>query len=116
MSQEAGPFYDQRDNISNYPAHENADHKKIKQLCEKHINHYVIGHLNDGRIIEGIILNVDNESVTMLVAERDEHAREDDSRQFGRFPGFFRFSPFRVPFPFFRPPFFSPFFFPFFWI
>lgn len=120
MNQEAGQFYDYRDTPNNYPMEENPshhhDHRQIKELCEKHINYYVMGHLKDGRIIEGIILNVDNESVTMLVVEKDEKTREGESRQFGRFPGFFRFSPFRVPFPFFRFPFFTPFLFPFFWI
>ncbi|WP_193437426.1 hypothetical protein [Sporolactobacillus pectinivorans] len=124
MNEEIGQFYDQRNvpsNLTNnYPMAENPghhhDYKKIKGLCQKHLNHYVIGHLTDGRIIEGIILSVDDESVTMLIVEKDQHAREDDSRQFGRFPGFFRFSPFRVPFSFFGPPFFSPFFSPFFWI
>ncbi|GGL41492.1 hypothetical protein [Sporolactobacillus putidus] len=126
MNQEAGQFYDYRDITSNYPTnypmeenpshYHHHDHKQIKDLCEKHINYYVMGHLKDGRVIEGIILSVDHESVTILVVEKDDHIREGDTRQFGRFPGFFRFSPFRVPFPFFRFPFITPFLFPFFFI
>ncbi|MDD9147723.1 MULTISPECIES: hypothetical protein [unclassified Sporolactobacillus] len=130
MNEEAGQFYDYRDVNSNltgnyptnYPMGENTghhhphDHKQIKDLCEKHINYYVMGHLKDGRVIEGIILSVDHEAVTILVAEKDNHKREEeDTRQFGRFPGFARFSPFRVPFPLFGFPFITPFWFPF-WV
>ncbi|WP_010630363.1 hypothetical protein [Sporolactobacillus vineae] len=92
------------------------DHRQLKALAEKYQNHYVTGHLKDGRIIEGIILGADHEAVTLLIVEKNALPRDDDSRQFGRFPGFFRFTPFRFPFPFFAPPFFSPFIFPFFWI
>jgi hypothetical protein len=120
MDQEVGQFYDYRNVSNNYPiqgsSNVNPDNEQIKEASEKYLNHYVTGHLTDGRVIEGIILNVDNESVTILVVEKDETPREDDSRQMGRFPGFFRFRPFRFPFRFFRRPFFTPFIFPFFWI
>jgi Formyltetrahydrofolate hydrolase len=125
MAQDAGQYYDydQRNlpnNPTNYPMQENTamtkENKHLKELGEKYLNHYVTGHLKDGRIIEGIILGVDHESVTILVVEKSTMSRDDDSRQFGRFPGFFRFTPFRFPFPFFGSPFFTPFIFPFFWI
>lgn len=107
-------------NPVNYPMQENTamsqDNRRLKALAEKYQNHYVTGHLKDGRVIEGIILGADHESVTLLVVEKDPMPRDDDSRQFGRFPGFFRFTPFRFPFPFFGSPFFTPFIFPFFWI
>jgi hypothetical protein len=92
------------------------DHRQLKALADKYRNHYVTGHLEDGRIIEGIILGADQEAVTLLVVDKNAMPGDDDSRQFGRFPGFFRFAPYRFPFPFFAPPFFSPFIFPFFWI
>lgn len=120
MDQNANQYYDYRNVPNNYPmqgsSNMSSDNKEIKEISEKYLHHYVIGHLTDGRVIEGVILDVDNDSVTILVVERDETQREDDSRQMGRFPGFFRFTPFRFPFRFFRRPFFFPFIFPFFWI
>jgi hypothetical protein len=120
MNQEESQFYDYRNVSNNYPIQEDAnrdtDNNQMKKMSENYLHHYVTGHMTDGRVIEGIIVDVDDEAVTILVAEKDDHTREEDSRQFGRVPGFFRFRPFRFPFRFFRRPFITPFIFPFFWI
>lgn len=124
MVQESDQFFDQRASSNVHPNTPNNysmegtqqhDHRKIKELAKEHMHHYVIGHLNDGTILEGIIVDVDDEAITILTVDKDALKRaDDDSRQFGRFPGYFGFRPYRFPFPYFRPPFFSPFIFPFF--
>lgn len=123
MYQQYEPVFDQRISppvsqgmVNNHMVMANqqpTDHQ-IKELCKEHLNRYVMGHLKNGTIIEGIIVDVDDESVTLLVVDKD--ASTDGSRQFGRMPGFFGFRPHRFPFGFFRFPFITPFIFPFFFI
>ena len=72
----------------------------------QYMNYHVIGQMSDGSQVEGIIEDVDDEGVTMLVPENIEA----DERQFGGY-GRRRFRRFRrrFPFNFFVFPFFFPF-------
>lgn len=53
----------------------------IKILCRKYMNYHVIGQLSDGSKVDGIIDDMDEESVTMLVPE--EFDGEQENRQYG---------------------------------
>ncbi|MFT8872278.1 MAG: hypothetical protein ABF868_08285 [Sporolactobacillus sp.] len=90
-----------------------APQESIQKLANRYMNQYVMAHSSDGTIVEGIIVETSDQGVTMLVANTK---LAESSRQFGRAPGYFRFAPYRFPWPFFRPPFFTPFIFPAFWI
>ncbi|MFX3616930.1 MAG: hypothetical protein ACE3JK_05355, partial [Sporolactobacillus sp.] len=94
MNQESGQSNDERNLSNNYSVAPNTnqhpDNMQIKELCKRHMNHYVMGHLHDGTILEGIIVDVDDEAVTILVVDKDAMNRSDEeNRQFGRPPGFF---------------------------
>ncbi|MFD2680395.1 hypothetical protein [Bacillus seohaeanensis] len=95
------------------------DWRNVKHLCHKYRNYYVIGQMQDGTQIEGIIEDMNDDAVTMLIPEMVE---EDafDNRQYivgavpaggyrrqyrryrrRRFP-YHRFVfPFIIPFPFY---------------
>jgi hypothetical protein len=90
----------------------------VKHHCHKYMNYHVMVHLNDGTQLEGIIVNMNDEGVTILVAEYvDGMDRSFDGayRPVGFGPRFRRFRPRFFPFGGFGFPFFTPFpFFPFF--
>lgn len=87
----------------------------LKNLCMQYMNYHVITQMSDGTQMEGIIEDVDDEGVTMLVPEDIEA----DDRVFGiggfggygrrrfrrfrrrRFPFFFFGFPFIFPFPYY---------------
>ena len=82
----------------------------VKNQSMQYMNYHVIGQMSDGSQVEGIIEDVDDEGVTMLVPENIEA----DERQFGGYGGygrrrFRRFRRRRFPFTFFVFPFFFPF-------
>jgi len=84
-----------------------------KNHSMQYMNYHVIGQMSDGSQVEGIIEDVDDEGVTMLVPENIEA----DERIFGGYGGFGgygrrrfrRFRRRRFPFSFFIFPFFFPF-------
>jgi hypothetical protein len=83
----------------------------VKSKCRQYKMYYVIAHKRDGSHFYGIIDDVDDEGVTMLIPEE---VTDDYDRQFGGFGGygprrFRRFRRQRFPFNFFLFPFFSPF-------
>lgn len=90
----------------------------IKDICHRLRNYYVIGQMSDGSQMQGIIEDMDDDGITMLVPE-DVDDFEMDDRQFvyGGFGGyggygrrrFRRFRRRRFPFSFFVFPFFFPF-------
>jgi hypothetical protein len=53
----------------------------IKGVCKKYMNYHVMGQLNDGSQFDGIITDMDDEGVTMLVPEEIDADQMD--RQFG---------------------------------
>lgn len=80
--------------------------------CQRHMNFYVIGQMSDGTQVEGIIEDMDNEGVTMMVPEEVEENEMDSNRQFGyrrryrryrrrRFPYYAFVFPFFFPYPFY---------------
>jgi hypothetical protein len=85
----------------------------VKNQSMQYMNYHVIGQMSDGSQVEGIIEEVDDEGVTMLVPENIEA----DERIFGGYGGFGgygrrrfrRFRRRRFPFSFFIFPFFFPF-------
>jgi hypothetical protein len=90
---------------------ENEGFRDIKGICKKYKRYHVIAYLQDGSMMDGIIEDMDDDSVTMLVPEDVE----EDDRQFdyGGYGGygrrrFRRFRRRRFPFNFFLFPFFIP--------
>ncbi|WP_223881992.1 hypothetical protein [Niallia endozanthoxylica] len=84
----------------------------MKSLCMKYRNYHVITQMSDGTQMEGIIEDVDEEGVTMLVPEDIE--ADDRVLGFGGYGGygrrrFRRFRRHRYPFFFFGFPFIFPF-------
>ena len=95
---------------------EDQDFRDAKSQCQKYMNYHVIAQLKDGSQIEGIIEDMDNEGVTMMVPEEVE---ADESRNYGysgyggygrrrfrryrrrRFPFSVFVFPFIIPFPFY---------------
>lgn len=101
------------------------DIRNIMDLCERYKNFYVLGHLANGTQVEGIIMDMDDNHVTMLVPEIVEEEQLNNQRQNGwsggygyggyggygrrryrrfrrrRFPYRQFIFPFIVPFPFF---------------
>jgi hypothetical protein len=92
------------------------DERNIKTLCQRYRNYHVIGQMQDGSQIEGIIEDMDNDGVTMLVPEMVEEDDFENRQYYGgyggyrrryrryrrrRFP-FYQFAfPFIFPFPFY---------------
>ncbi|MFC4401583.1 hypothetical protein [Gracilibacillus xinjiangensis] len=86
----------------------------MKKLCEQYQNFYVVGELSNGEKVEGIIQNVDQDSVTMLIPENIE--MDSSERQYGYgYPRRYyrRYYPYRYPlgllsnlllYPFLYPP------------
>lgn len=52
-----------------YPYQGGSQPDQMKGLCKKYMNYHVMGELNDGSQFEGIIEDMDDEGVTMLVPE-----------------------------------------------
>lgn len=97
--------------------------RDVQSTCQKYMNYYVIGQMADGSQVEGILDDMDNEGVTMLVPEDVEETDTGDSRQFGgyggygggygrrrfrrfrrrRFPFFTFVFPFIYPYPYYSP-------------
>lgn len=69
------------------PAHHGMD--EAKKTCIKFMNFYVIGQLGDGSQVEGIIEDMDDENVTMLVPETVEEEEVNGNRQFGGYGGWY---------------------------
>lgn len=98
-------------------AHQPMDmNDNIKQLCKNYMNYHVQAKMKDGSEFEGIITDMDENNVTMLVPEEvDEDSLNDMSnRQYGYgYGGYGRrryrrynrrvFPLFYFGFPFFRP-------------
>ncbi|PLR78668.1 hypothetical protein CU633_03690 [Bacillus sp. V3-13] len=92
------------------------DLRDVRSRCERYKWYHVIGHLNDGSRVEGIIEDTDNEGVTMLVPEEVDEST-GDYRQFGGYDDygyggyrrrFRRFRRRRFPYPYFIFPFIIP--------
>ncbi|GAY74703.1 hypothetical protein NBRC111894_257 [Sporolactobacillus inulinus] len=82
----------------------------LNNLCRKYMNYYVIAQMADGTQMEGIVEEVTDQGVIMLVPEDAEP--EADSRFFyGPRPRrrFRRFNRFLLPFFLFATPFLYPF-------
>ncbi|WP_347549085.1 hypothetical protein ABFG93_16390 [Pseudalkalibacillus hwajinpoensis] len=98
----------------------------IMQLCRKYMNFHVHGQMRDGSTVEGILTDMDHDSMTMLIPEEvDETELNSQTRQYGgfgrrRFRRFrrrrFPFSPFIfiAPYPYYYPPYpYSPYQYPY---
>ncbi|MEC0275419.1 hypothetical protein [Peribacillus frigoritolerans] len=85
---------DYNNNNSMYPHQVQGSYQPddIKKLCRKYMNYHVIGQLSDGSQVDGIIDDMDEESVTMLVPEefdveqgnRQQYGYGDDYDDYGR--------------------------------
>lgn len=86
----------------------------VKSQCQRYMNYHVVAEAMDGSQFDGIIESMDNNGVTMLVAEEIDpdqmrpYFADNESRQFGYgFDGygrrrFRRFHRRRFPFNYFR--------------
>lgn len=91
-------------------------HEDIKNQCREYMNYHVQAKMQDGSDIEGIITDMDENNVTMLVPEEidEEELNDGTNRQYGGYGRrrFRRFRRFRFPllnFLFLRPyPYFYP--------
>ncbi|MDQ0220222.1 hypothetical protein ELQ35_11390 [Peribacillus cavernae] len=100
-----------------YRDQENQDFRDVKIKIRQHINYHVIGHMSDGSKVDGIIEDMDDDGVTMLVGE-DMYADTDEGmRQFGGYGGGYgggyrrryrRYRRRRYPYNYFVFPFFVP--------
>lgn len=85
-----------------------ADTEMIRNLSQKYMNYHVIAQMADGSRMEGIIEDVNDRGVVMLIPED-----VDADERFFAGPGprrrFRRFRRFRFPFIFFAAPFLFPF-------
>jgi hypothetical protein len=93
--------------------------RDIKNICHRYQDFYVVGQMADGTQMEGIIQDIDEDEVTMLVPETVDEDGMADHRVFvgvGGFPGyggfgrrrFRRFRRRRFPFYAFTFPYFVP--------
>ncbi|TLS38345.1 hypothetical protein FCL54_06390 [Pseudalkalibacillus caeni] len=83
-------------------------------LCKRYLNYHIKAHMQNGMEYEGIITDVDERNMTLLVPEEvgeEQVGRDGDERQFG-YRRFRRFRPYLFPLaavgsmslvPFFRP-------------
>lgn len=105
----------------NYWYQGESDYRNVKSTCERLKNYHVIGQMRDGTQIEGIIEDMDDENVTMLVPETVEEDELPENRQYGPY-GYGGYSPYggyrrrfrryrRRRFPYYS--FIFPFFFPY---
>lgn len=67
---------------------DNNDNRDLKGTCSKYMNFYVIAHMKDGSQMEGIIEDMDDENVTMLVPEEVEEQDMGVDRQYGGYGGY----------------------------
>ena len=61
-----------------------ANTNDMHNICWQYMNYHVVGQMADGTQVEGIVEDVDDSGVTMLVPEEVEA----DERQFGGFGGY----------------------------
>lgn len=95
----------------------NENTRDIMSTCRRYMDYHVIGQTREGYGIDGILEGMDQDGVTMLVAEEVDDS-PDDSRQFGGYGGyggyggrrrFRRYRRRRFPYTVFVYPFFVPF-------
>ncbi|MCL1631813.1 hypothetical protein M3N64_07600 [Sporolactobacillus sp. CPB3-1] len=79
----------------------------INDVCRKYMNYHVIAEMADGKKMEGIIEDINDQGVVMLIPED-----VNDAERYFYGPGgrrrFRRFNRFLFPFILFVPPFFYP--------
>lgn len=64
------------------------DARNLMDLCERYKDFYVLGHLANGTQVEGIIVDMDDRQVTMLVPETVDEEQLHNHRQYGGYGGF----------------------------
>jgi hypothetical protein len=90
--------------------------RNVKSLCHRYRNYHVIGQMQDGTQIEGIIEDMDDDGVTMLIPEIVEEDDFEGRQYYGGYGGYRRryrryrrrrypyyqfIFPFIFPFPFY---------------
>jgi len=88
------------------------DYRNIMDTCQRYMNYHVVGQMSDGTQMNGILQDMDDEGVTMLVPEDIDD--DSDDMRFGGYGGygrrrFRRFRRRRFPYNVFIFPFFFPF-------
>lgn len=72
-------------------AYQQPMHSNVKHDCRKYMNYHVQARMQDGTGMEGIITDMDDQSVEMLVPEEvDEEEVNDNRQQFGYGGGYGR--------------------------
>ncbi|MCI1858623.1 MAG: hypothetical protein LKI94_08735 [Sporolactobacillus sp.] len=78
----------------------------MKDICRKYMNYHIVAHLNDGSKQEGILEDINNRGIILLIPE---DVTENDRQFYGGRPRFRRYRRFLFPFPLFVFPFIVPF-------
>jgi hypothetical protein len=63
------------------------DIRNIQHACGKYMNYHVVGQMQDGSQVEGIIQDMDDQGVTMLVPEVVEEQDMSEGRIYGGYGG-----------------------------
>lgn len=78
-------------NFENFETNNGMDVRHLHDHCHRYMNHHVLLRRTDGVTIDGIIVNVDIDHVTVLIGE-DVMDREEpntvDYRQYGAYGGY----------------------------
>ncbi|MCQ2009049.1 MAG: hypothetical protein ABF629_07815 [Sporolactobacillus sp.] len=85
-----------------------SNNQAIHDMCTKLMNFHVIAQMADGSKMDGIIEEVNEQGVVMLVPENVNENERFYQGPGGPRPRFRRFNRFLFPFIFFAPPFFYP--------
>ena len=64
---------------------QNHDVRNVQSACSKYMNYHVVGQMQDGSQVEGIVEDMDDQGVTMLVPEIVEEPETDENRIYGGF-------------------------------
>lgn len=78
-------YFNAHGNLPVARSRQDQDFRNAKKQCKKYMNYHVIAQMKDGSQMEGIIEDMDDEGVTMMVPE-DVEANE--TRTFGGFGGY----------------------------
>ncbi|WP_018962411.1 hypothetical protein [Sporolactobacillus vineae] len=97
---------EQRAQVNPNPPENQENLANLQQLCRKYMNYHVVASMSNGTELEGIIEDMNDRGIVMLVPEDVD----DDDRQFyGGRRRFRRFRRFLFPFFLFAFPFIRPF-------
>lgn len=99
-------YEEQRAQVNPNPPVNQENLANLKQICGKYMNYHVIASMKDGSELEGIIEDMNDKGLVMLVPE---DVAAEDRQYYGGRRRFRRFRRFLFPFFLFTFPFIRPF-------